>query len=123
MRGEVLDVQQLQRDAGPPQLLVQRREVRLRPGAVDLGRRRAIQPALERVVAQRLDRLPGQGRRAGAAHRRRHRAGAHAQAPRRLPVAALGHPLQAQDLSNLLHRHALRRHSLPVSPMGQRSES
>jgi len=29
-----------------------------------------------------------------------------------------GPPFQAQDLSNLLHRHTFRRHSLPVSPNG-----
>jgi hypothetical protein len=122
LRGQVFDVQELQGDPGPTELPVNQGQVRLGQGPVDLRWRGAVQCPLQGVVGQAFDGLPRQLLGTGAADRRRHRAGTHPQTPRRFPVATLGHPLQPQDLSNLLHRQSLRRHPLPVSPMGQRAD-
>jgi len=103
MRGQVLDVEQLQGDTRAPQLLVQPRQVRLRAAPVDRLGQRAVQQALQGLVAERLDRRPRQGSGARPADRRRHGAGAHAETPGGFPMAPLGDPLQSQDFSNVPH--------------------
>ncbi len=108
LRGEVLDVQQRQRHATPPQLEVQRRAVGLRPHA---RRRRRIHAGLELGVGQRVHRrrVEPVGPRVG--ERARDRARAHAHRPRHLAVAAAERKLLSQDLAEMQHRESFGRHA------------
>ena len=122
--GQVLDVQQFQRDAraggapGGP-----------RPGPAP-GR---LPPTISAGGGPNNSRSKASSLRAStashvrararaAADRRRHGAGAHAQAAGHFPMAALGDPLQSQNLSNLSHGQSFRRHRTPVAPVGQKSD-
>jgi hypothetical protein len=80
--------------------------------------RPTIQPLLERCVVESFDHLPRQACRRRAPPHLRHHAQAHAKAPCRFPNRQPQLPPQPQDLSNLPHRHALRRH--PAASFGGR---
>ena len=87
MRRQILEMQQLQRHARPPQLGVHPDQIGPRPGD---GQRqlRPIQRALQGVVAERADRVPGQRHRLRPGHHRGDRARTDPQTPGRLPVTA-----------------------------------
>jgi hypothetical protein len=97
--GEVLDVEELERDARPPKLLVHPRQVRFGPASLDVTRARAIELPLDRGLGQRLDRRPRQCVRTGPSQDGRDGARTDADTPGDLAVAALGDPLESQNLS------------------------
>ena len=106
---QVFEVQELERDAGPPQFGVDPRGIRQRTRGV-AGDLRPIQPLLQRVVRQPfepLQREPDGGR---PAQDRRYGPGTDPQAAGRLPVAPFQAPFQSQNLSNVSHRQSVRRH-------------
>ena len=106
---QILQVQELQRDAGTPQFGVDPGRIRERARRM-AGNLRAIEPLFERVVAHPLECVARQPDAAGAADDRRDRAGTDPQAPRRLAVASLQLPFQSQNLSNVSHGQSVRRH-------------
>ena len=106
---QIFQVQELQRDAGPPQFGVDPGRIRERARRM-AGNLRAIEPLFERVVAHPLECVPRQPDAAGAADDRRDRAGTDPQAPRRLAVASLQLPFQSQNLSNVSHGQSFCRH-------------
>jgi hypothetical protein len=86
MHGQIFQMQELQRHARPPQLGVHPDQIGAWPR--DRQRqRRPIQRALQRVVAERADGIPGERHRLGPGHHRGDRARTDPQTPGRLAVA------------------------------------
>jgi hypothetical protein len=114
---EILEMEQLEGDAGLAPLGVQGRAVR--DGAMAGGRRRGpIHPGLQRLVAQGLDLGPREPGCPGAQHRHADGATADPQALRHLPVRPPEAPLLSQDLPRLPHGQSLGGHP---SPFGGRA--
>jgi hypothetical protein len=109
---QIFQMQELQRDAGPPQFGVDPGRIGQRPGRA-AGDLRAVEPLFQGVVAHPLERVPRQPDPGGAADDRGHGTGADPQAARRLAVAPLQVPFQAQNLSNVSHGQSFRRHHPP----------
>jgi hypothetical protein len=105
---EVLQVQQLQRDASALELGVHGGEVG-QPPSPGTGRAR-VQPRLELRVAQRRESRRLHARAPSALERGADDPHAEPQAGRYLPVAAALLPLLPQDLPELAHRQSLSRH-------------
>ncbi len=97
VRREVLDMQQGERHARPPQLQVQRRAVRLRAHA--RRRRLGVEARFELGVAQRLDAGRVQAVRPGVGEHARHGARADAERAGYLPVGAPKGELLPKDFS------------------------
>ena len=94
MLAEILQVQQLQRDAGASQLGMDPAGIRqwARRTAGDL---RSVEALFQRVILQVGQRVPRQPDRGGAADDRGHGAGTDAEAPRRVAVAPTQGPFQS----------------------------
>ena len=115
---EVLEVEQLQGDAGFAALGVQGGAVGPRPDAAPGHLAAAVQPPLERVVGQGLDLGPVEPGGAGAQHRRPHGPAADPQALGDRPVAAAqGEPL-TKNLPCVSHGQSLGGHSSPFEMDG-----
>ena len=99
---EVLDVQQLQGDAGLAPLDVHVGAIGDDP-VVGGRRRRPVHAGLKDLVGQALDLGPVEARRPGPQHRGADRAGTDPQALGHRAVALPKAPLLSQDLSDLTH--------------------
>ena len=122
MRLQILQVQELQCDAGAPQFRVDPRRIGQRP-CRSTRNLRPIEPLFQRVVAHALERVPRQSDAVGAADDRRDGAGTDPQAPRRLAVAPFQWPFQPQNLSNVSHGQSVRCHHLLRRPaLGQNGD-
>ena len=95
---EVLDVQELQRDARTAQLDVQVRQVRLGT-TVALSTARAVHARLELLVVELLDRVPVEAENTSTRRGTRHAARADASRSRRRAMAASELQLLPKDLS------------------------
>ena len=115
---EVLEVEQLQRDAGLAALGVQGGAVGPRPAAAPGHRAEAVQPRLQGVVGQGLDLGPVEAGRPGAEHRGPDRAAAEAEALGDRPVAPAQGELLPQDLAGVAHGQSLGGHSSPFGMDG-----
>jgi hypothetical protein len=99
---QVLEVEQRQRDAGPPPFGVEVGAVReraRRPGRTA----RPIQARLQGLVGQGLHLGPVEAGRAGAKHRRPDGAHADSEAGRHLAVAPPQEPFLSKDVAGVSH--------------------
>src|SRR6266540_4843300 len=102
---EILEVEQLQRDAGLATFAMDVRAVRPRPrGALgDRDVRTRVEPRLERFFGQRLDGRPVEPGLLGLIQHEADGAEADAQALGHLAVGPAQHPLLSEDLADLSH--------------------
>ena len=99
---QVLQMQQLEGDAGLAPLGMQRDAVGHR-SVVRGRRRRPVQAGLQRLVTERLDLRPGQPGGAGSSLDARDGPQAGPQVLGHLPVTPPQRPLLSQDLADLPH--------------------
>lgn len=95
---EVLEVQELQRDAGPSELDMYVRQVRLR-SALALASARSVHPSLELFVVELLDRFPVEAQQLCARRCARHAARTNTNGSCRFSMAASEQQLLAQNLA------------------------
>jgi len=115
--------EQHQRDAGPAQLVMDIRPIRLgfAPGAL-LAAVAGIQHRLQHAVGQRHRQRPAQICRRNALQGQRDRAARDAQRSGDLPVAGAAFLFEPQDLAYSSHRHSLGWHRSPRSSWQRRAE-
>jgi hypothetical protein len=107
---EILEVQQLERDAGPERLAADARRIRLRERAAWVRPPLAVEQALEFAVGELFDDRPREACLGGSRRGLVDYAGADTDARGRLSHGALRAPAQSKNLSGLVHEESLRSH-------------
>jgi hypothetical protein len=111
---QVLEVEQLQGDAGLSSLGVDPHTVRPGPSPLAGHLRPAVEPRLQGLVRQLVDLDPVQPGDLGPQGGGPHRPVADPEAARHLPVAPPQDPLLPQDFTGMSHGQSLGRHPLPL---------